>query len=415
MTYEEVLSAIHSRKRFSSTASLDRIARLMDRIGNPQDSIRCIHVAGTNGKGSTCALIESVLRHAGYHVGLFTSPYLVDFRERIQVDRQNISDADLIGCYEAVMQEEATLEAEGYEPVNEFELVTAIGFLAFSRACVDYAVIEVGLGGRCDPTNVIKSPAVCCITPISLDHTAVLGSTVSAIAMEKAGIMKQGSPVVCSYQVPEALAVIRSRASELGISFFAPEYCHAESVSRDGSRFLYDGTWYHITLLGRHQIQNAITAWETCKVIGIPDAAIRKGLSLATWPGRLHLIHARSDILIDAGHNPAGIKTIIDALDSLFSGVPIISVMAMMRDKDYQQCIPPIASRSKLLIASSTGLPRSLPPDELAAQAENYCQVLKADSVPEGIRLAISSAEPNTLILICGSVYAAGDAISFLS
>ena len=415
MLYEEVLSAIHSRNRFSSTASLERIARLMKCLGNPQDSMKCIHVAGTNGKGSTCALIESVLRNAGCRVGLFTSPYLVDFRERIQIDRQNISKEELISCYETVMREENALEAAGFEPINEFELVTAIGFLAFSRARVDYAVIEVGLGGRCDPTNVIRSPSVCCITPISLDHTAVLGNTVSAIASEKAGILKRGCPVVCAQQDPEAMKVIRSRAAELCVKMYVPGFCKAESVSRDGSRFLYDGAWCRIKLMGHHQIQNALTAWEACRVIGIPDADIRRGLCLAAWPGRLQLIHGKSDILIDAGHNPAGIKTLTEVLDTMFSGIPVVSVMAMMRDKDYRQCIPPIARRSKLLIAASTGLPRSLPTDELAAHAKPFCHTLTASSVSEGIRLALLEAEEDAMILVCGSVYAAGDAISFLS
>ena len=414
MTYEEVLSGIHSRKQFSSTASLERITRLMDRLGNPQDSIRCIHVAGTNGKGSTCAFIESVLRHAGSRVGLFTSPYLVEFRERIQIDRQNISEEDLISCYETVMREETALEAAGFEPVNEFELVTALGFLAFSRAAVDYAVIEVGLGGRCDPTNVIASPSVCCITPISLDHTAVLGHTVAEIASEKAGILKPDCPVVCAAQSPEAMQIVRTRADELGIPMIVPTYWTAEAVSGTGSRFLYEGAWAHIPLLGRYQIQNAVTAWEACKVLGIPDPVIWNGLESTVWPGRLQLIYGRPDVLIDSGHNPAGIDTLTEALDTLFSGKRIITVMAMMRDKDYPYCIPPVAQRSELLIAASTGLPRSLPPEELADQAQPYCRTETAASVSEGIRLAQEATDPHDLIVVCGSVYAAGDAISYL-
>ena len=209
--------------------------------------------------------------------------------------------------------------------------------------------------------------------------------------------------------------VIRSRAEELGIRMIVPEYWSAESISKTGSRFLYDGGWAHVPLMGRYQIQNAATAWETCKAIGIPDAVIRKGIENTSWPGRLQLIPGQPDVLIDSGHNPAGIDTLAEAVDTLFPDVSVITVMAMMRDKDYPYCIPPVARRSKLLIAASTGLPRSLPPDELAAQAQAYCSTMTADTVPDGIRLAFEVAKPDALILICGSVYAAGDAVAILS
>ena len=187
MTYEEALAGIHSRRTFSGGGpTLNRIRRLMDALGNPQEQLRVVHIAGTNGKGSVSAMTAAALGACGCRVGLFTSPYLVEFRERIRIDGKNISEQDLISCYETVMAAETALEQQGFEPVNEFELVTAMGFLAFARAKVDYAVLEVGLGGRTDPTNLVKQPAVCCITSISLDHTQILGDTLEKIAGEMA-------------------------------------------------------------------------------------------------------------------------------------------------------------------------------------------------------------------------------------
>ena len=414
MTYAEALSAIHSRKRFSSVASLERMTRLMERLGNPQDQIRCIHVAGTNGKGSVCAFTESILRTAGFHVGLFTSPYLVDFRERIQFDRNCISEEMLVSCFEAVMTEEKSLESLGYEPINEFELVTAIGFYAFAQMHVDYAVIEVGLGGRYDATNVLRAPEVCCITPISLDHTAVLGNTVAEIALEKSGIIKQGTKVVSGAQEPEAMEVIKTTADQKGCALIVPRERTILAESLMGTRMEYKGNAVNVPLLGRHQVDNALTAWEICAAAGISESDIVAGIERTAWKGRLQYLPGVPTVLIDAGHNPAGIRTLTDTLDTMFRGKPMISVMAMMRDKDYAVCIPEIARRSKTLIAASVGLPRSLPQDELAAQAEPYCEALTAPSVSDGIELAKRIASKDDVILVCGSVYAAGEAIRIL-
>lgn len=411
MEYDQVLAAIHSRRTFSSSASLERITRLMDRLGNPQDQIRCIHVAGTNGKGSVCALVESALRQSGYRVGLFTSPYLVDFRERIQIDRRMISQEQLVACYETVMEAEERLEQEGLEPVNEFELVTALGFVAFQRAEVDYAVIEVGLGGRCDATNVIKSPEVCCITSISLDHVDVLGHTVGEIAGEKAGIIKPGRPVVMARQAPEAEAVIRQRAEELGSPLvetgrwrLLEESLICQRIG-DGSRELL------LQLLGRFQADNAGAAWEVCRLLGLEELAVRQGFFHASWPGRLQYVPGSPEMLIDAGHNPAGITALCQVLDCFFLGQNVIGVMAMMGDKAHQECVPMVARRCHTLIAATVGLPRSLTPEQLAREAAPYCPVRTANSVAEGIQLARALASPEDLILVAGSVYAAGEAL----
>ena len=410
MTYQEVLTAIHSRKTFSSTASLDRIRRLMERLGNPQDACKTVHVAGTNGKGSVCALTESALRAAGFRVGLFTSPYLVDFRERIQIDRKPISEPALISCFEKVMEAEMELEAAGYEPVNEFELVTALGFTAFAEARVDWAVIEVGLGGRADATNVLRRPEICCITSISLDHTAVLGNTVGEIAGEKAGIIKPGVPVVLARQDPEAQKVLEECARQTGAEIVPVRFWNVEQADVSGQTLTSGTESLRIPLLGDYQRDNAAAAWEICRRIGLEPEAVRQGFSGVVWPGRLQYVPGKPDMLIDAGHNPAGISALCRCLDSLFSGRQIIGVMSMMADKDHGFCVPEIARRCRLLIGATTGLPRSLSPENLTAEAAGFCDTLVSGSVPEAIALARSLAGTEDLILVCGSVYGAGAA-----
>ena len=410
MTYQEVLSAIHSRKTFSSTASLDRIRRLMERLGNPQDSYKTVHVAGTNGKGSVCALTESALRAAGYRVGLFTSPYLVDFRERIQINRELISEAALISCYERVMDAETELEAAGFEPVNEFELVTALGFTAFAQAQADWAVIEVGLGGRADATNVLRRPEICCITSISLDHTAVLGDTVGQIAGEKAGIIKPGVPVVLARQDPEAQKVLEEKARQIGAEVIPVLSWSVEQADVSGQTLVTGTEKLRIPLLGDYQRDNAAAAWEICRRIGLEQDAIRWGFSCVGWPGRLQYVPGKPDMLIDAGHNPAGISALCRCLESLFSGRSIIGVMSMMADKDHGFCVPEIARRCRLLIGATTGLPRSLSPEALTLEAAPYCRTAVSGTIPEAVSMARDLARPGDLILVCGSVYGAGAA-----
>jgi dihydrofolate synthase/folylpolyglutamate synthase len=414
MTYSETLAAIHSRKAFSTGGpSLARIGRLMARLGDPQEQLRAVHIAGTNGKGSISAMTAAALQTSGYRVGLFTSPYLVEFRERIQVDGRPISEETLISCYETVMEQEEKLEQQGFEPVNEFELVTAMGFVAFSREKVDFAVLEVGLGGRTDPTNLISKPVVSCIAPISLDHTAILGDTVEKIAAEKAGIIKPGCPVVLSQQTEGARQMIIETAARLGAP--ATETGVVEPVSQDktGSRFRYDGELLEIPLLGAHQMDNAATAWEVCRCLGLEKETVKQALKHVSWPGRLQYFPGCPELLIDAGHNEAGVTSLCKALDQLFPGKRIISVVAMMRDKDFGCCIPMVAARSKVLIGTTVGLPRSLPPEKVAELAD--CETHTAPNVEKGLALAKSLSGPKDLILVCGSVYAAGAALQAIS
>lgn len=415
MTYSEVLSAIHSRRTFSTGGpTLDRIRRLMERLGNPQDDFKTIHVAGTNGKGSASAMLHGALMANGYRTGLFTSPYLKDFRERIRIGEEIISEEMLISCYEKVIAVQSVLEQEGFEPVNEFELVTAIGFLAFSRTKMDYVVLEVGLGGRTDPTNLIKSPEAALIMPISLDHTAVLGNTVAEIAGEKAGIIKKNCPVISAVQETKAMEVITSVANGHNAPLYISQDVTIISRNKTGTEFRCGDDTLKISLLGDHQAQNASAVWKVLSVLNLANEKSKNALRQVKWPGRLQYVPGKPEILVDAGHNEAGVKALCQALDSLFHGRTIISVMAMMKDKDHSFCISEIGNRSSFLIGTSVFQPRSLTPEEVAEEASLYCPSAFADSMAEAIEMARTKASPEDLILICGSVYAAGDALLVL-
>ena len=410
MTYEEALAGIHSRRTFSGGGpTLDRIRRLMDALGNPQERYKVVHIAGTNGKGSVSAMTAAALRECGYRVGLFTSPYLVDFRERIRIDGKNISKLDLASCYEAVMAAEEKLEAQGFEPVNEFELVTAIGFLAFYWSKVDYAVLEVGLGGRTDPTNLVRDPAACCITSISLDHTAILGDTLEKIAGEKAGIIKWEAPVVMARQTPEVFDVIARQAEKVYAPlYFAPE---VEPLHQDkhGTKFLCGETVLEIPLLGDYQMENAAAAWEITRVLKLPEEKVKRAFRTVSWPGRLQYIPGTPDYLIDAGHNPGGIAALCKTLRELFADRSITAVMSMMKDKDYGTCIPEVANIADHVIGCSVGLPRSLQPEEIAKVAGAYTKADWCEDCQGALEMA--RKDKGNLIVVCGSVFGAGKAL----
>ena len=413
MTYEEALAGIHSRRTFSGGGpTLDRIRRLMDALGNPQEQLKVVHIAGTNGKGSVSAMTAAALRECGYRVGLFTSPYLVEFRERIRLGGENISEKALENCYETVMEAEKKLESQGFEPVNEFELVTAMGFLAFAQAKVDYAVLEVGLGGRTDPTNLISHPAACCITSISLDHTQVLGDTLEQIAGEKAGIIKRGVPVIVARQRPEVYRVIAEKAEEMGATLYPAPDVEPLRQDKHGTKFLCGETELEIPLLGDYQMENAAAAWQITRVLGLPEEQVKRAFSRVSWPGRLQYIPGKPDYLIDAGHNPGGIEALCKTLRALFADRKITTVVSMMKDKDYETCIPEIAKAADHVIGCTVGLPRSLSPEEIARAAEAYAPADWTERMEQA--LALAGKDTGNLIVVCGSVFGAGAALCAL-
>ncbi|MBQ9534918.1 MAG: bifunctional folylpolyglutamate synthase/dihydrofolate synthase [Clostridia bacterium] len=413
MTYEEALEYIHSRIHLGSRKGLRRIRRLMEKLGDPQKKMRFIHIAGSNGKGSTAAMCESVLRRAGWRTGLFVSPYVFDFRERMQINGRLAEKEDVTAALEALIPALDEMRAEDME-CTEFETVTALAILLFLRCGCEIVVFEVGIGGLLDCTNVIDAPLVAVLTSVSLEHTDILGDTISLIAEQKCGIIKPGSRVAAYCDLPpEALEQLRLACHAAGAEPNVADMSRLEvlEASAAGSRFRYKGEEYRIRLAGRHQIYNALTAIAVTEELAkagfpIPAAALREGLERTELVGRLQTVRETPHCLIDGAHNPKKIESLCEALDELYSGVPLVCVMGMLKKKDYGACIPMVARRCRVFIAVTPDAPLTLPAEETAAIAREYCaDVRVCTDAREAGRLAVSLAREGELVLACGSLY----------
>lgn len=422
MNYQQALEYIHTRPRGSTVApSLDRIRQLLESFDAPQRSYKTVHIAGTNGKGSVTAMIAGGLEKVGFTVGRFTSPFLERFNERIAVNGQDIPDEDLADLVTRVSAAEEARIAQGGDPMSEFEVVTAAALLYYRERGCDFAVLEVGLGGRFDPTNVIDPPEVAVMTHIALDHTAILGNTLPEIAYQKAGIIKKGSSVVIGPNEPEAVEVFCRESALLGISPVAADLEKTENVTSglEGSSFTYDGASVSTCLLGKHQIANALTAYLALKAlqargIAISDSQILEGIRDTRWPARLEIVSTSPLTLLDCAHNPDGALALADALDTIFSGRKITAVMGMMADKDWRQCARILLPRCSRVFASTVGQARSLEPITLAAEATEYCEATAVNDLRDAIALARNTMAENGLLLVCGSVILAGEARTIL-
>ncbi len=410
ITYEQALNYIHHRKAHGTEPGLHRISALLERLGNPQKGLPFLHIAGTNGKGSTATMLASILKEAGYKVGCFTSPFIYDFRERFTIDGRMIEEEELARLTAQVQEAEEALIAEGLEMLTEFEIVTAIGFLYF-RDC-DITVLEVGLGGRFDATNIIESPLASVICALALDHTEYLGDTIQKIAAEKAGIIKEGCPVILYNGNPaEAVEVIRERCEELGAPLTVGGPAEGISSNIDGTRFAYNAEEHFVALRGKHQANNAITALETLKQIAdrFPCSrdAIRRGLEKAFIPSRLECIHKEPYIFIDGGHNKQGIDALIEAIDRMEELREPVIIFGMMKDKPYQYAVQKLALRAKAFLAVQPPVPRAMTAFDLKNMADLFCDDCTAcDSYEEAARLAKKKCK--NAILVCGSLYLAG-------
>ncbi|HEY6007641.1 MAG TPA: folylpolyglutamate synthase/dihydrofolate synthase family protein [Geobacteraceae bacterium] len=414
MTYEETLSHIYGRGRFGIKPGLERISALLHELGNPQEQVTTLQVAGTNGKGSTCAFLSAILAAAGLKVGLFTSPHLTRFTERIRVNGQEAAEDEVVRLAGRVL---ATASAEA----TFFEIVTALALTHFAEQRVDLAVMEVGMGGRFDATSAAPG-VLSVITPISLDHCEYLGADVAAIAREKAGIIRTGRPVVTAPQPAPALAMIDSRCRELG----APLYlCGKDFAATWGDNGLnYRGMGATLTALhpgigGRYQSVNAACALAAAELldrsgIGVPYGALAQGIAEATWPGRMELMGSEPRILLDGAHNPASAQALAEALGE----VPhrrLILVLGVMGDKDLTGIVGPLLPRASRVVAVSPALDRALPADTLAA----FCRSLGAEccvggTVAAGLALARAAAGARDLVLVTGSLFTVGEARAHL-
>ena len=407
MTYEQALNLIHSRPKLPSSGSLERIGRLLDRIGHPERSLSFVHVTGTNGKGSAAAMLARALTLDGRKTGLFISPFIMDFRERMQIDGELISREELARLTEALTPELEQLDGEGH-PVSEFELDTALAFCWFKERRCSAVVLEVGIGGAHDATNCIQPPLLSVIMGIGLDHQKLLGETVAEIAAEKAGIIK-GNPVVCyPLQPPEAMEALFTRCALTGSTLHQPSAASVEirSETLSGTDFVYGGREYHLSLLGRHQVYNALTVLEGCRLLGLRPETAAEALATVQFPVRLELIRKNPPLLLDGAHNAHGMAALADSLSRLWSG-PVTAVVGMLADKDMGDALALLAPRCGRIFAVPVDNPRSAAPEEVAALCAPFCgEVQICQSWQEGLSRAMQ--EPG-LVLCCGSLYLTGD------
>ena len=404
----------------TSSLGLHRIDELLQRLGRPQDRLRFVHVAGTNGKGSTCAFTASVLVQAGYRTGMFTSPYVVEFAERIQVDGVNIAPDQL---REATLLVREQAEAMSEHP-TEFELMTAVAFVHFASQGCDIVVLEVGLGGMLDSTNIIGAPDVCAICPIALDHTDILGDTLAAIAAEKAGIIKQGATVIAGVQPPEALATIRQHAAQEGCQLVCVDADGIQGTPRSFSYAAHGDAVEGVALrlLGSYQVQNAALACEISWALRergwrIPDEALVAGLSEARWPARFELVRRNPDVIVDGGHNAQGAQALVESLAQSFPGRKPIFVMGVLADKDYPSMIEAVLPLAGAFVCIQPPVPRRLPAPDLACAIRarlaevglGEVPVHVAPSIAEGVEGALVLAGEDGLVCAFGSLYSVAD------
>lgn len=376
--YRQSVAFVHSMPSFSSRPGLNRIKRLLELLGNPHKKLEFIHIAGTNGKGSVSVLCSSALRQAGYKTGLYISPYVVDFRERFQINGEMISESEFVGLYKHVRRAYDKMLTEGVE-CNEYDFITALAMLFFSENKCDIVCLEVGLGGEYDATNIIAQPQVSIITKISYDHMAVLGDTIAEIAGEKAGIIKPNALCV-SYpeQCDEALAVLMECCAAVGNGIIIPNSLQVDVIrcDSDGSEFIYDGWRYQLRLIGRHQILNCVTAIEALSHLPnfqLSKEQIAKGIFRAEFPGRLEKLHENPLVIVDGAHNSDGLNALYETI-SLFSCSPKIAVIGMVNDKDWQNAFHKLRGVVDTVIATEPDSPRKL-------SAELLCERIKVSGI----------------------------------
>lgn len=422
MTTQQAIEALHALPRMGQGApGLARMQNLCDHLGNPEKELQCIHIAGTNGKGSLAAMTSSILTAAGYKTGLTISPYVVDFRERFQIDGEMIPPRTLANLTEKVLDAIDAIETEGGEKPVEFEAVTALAFLWFAREKCDLVVLETGLGGRCDATNVVPHKLVAAITKIGYDHMEVLGDTLDKIAAEKAGIIKEGT-VVVNYpdQPAEAMGPILTAAAEAHTSIITPDKDDLTLLrgKRLENRIDYGGYRAALGLPGTHQANHAAMAVEIALALwrefgyDISDDAILQGLADARMPARIEVLRRHPLLLLDGCHNPDGAKMLAATLTRADFEENLVGVLGVLADKDYKDMLSDLAPCFAKIYTVTPNCPRALSAEELQKEARFHTDAEVADSVGDAIRKAVDYADENNLagVVVCGSLYLAAEA-----
>lgn len=414
MNLDAALSYIHSVAWQGSKPGLSRTRELLRQMGDPQKKLRFVHVAGTNGKGSTCAMLESILRHAGYRTGLYTSPYISRFHERMQVDGDPISDEMLCTVTEFVQPFADAMQ----DSPTEFELVTAIAMEFFARSNCDIVLLECGMGGELDSTNVIDTPECAVMCTVGLDHTEFLGSTLPAIARTKAGIFKQGGLCVTYPADTEVEAVYREAAQQRQLNWRRADFSRLHPMGHDlrGQSFTFDGFGaLQLSLLGKNQLENAamvLTVVEALREKGwkIPDSAVSTGLSRVRWPGRFELLQRSPDVIADGGHNPQCMNALCENIRAYLPGRRIIAVVGVLADKEYEEMFRPILPYVEKFITVTPPNPRALHAIDLAETLVRLgAEAVAAECVKDGLELALLMIGKEDAVLVFGSLYMLGD------
>ena len=395
MTCEQAINYLYSRLKFGSVPGLERIAALCELLGNPQDKLKFVHVAGTNGKGSVCTMMSRMLINAGYKTGLYTSPYVMDFRERMQINGEMIPEDELGALMDEIKPKVEELDKKGITP-TEFEVLTSLAFLYYYRNNCDIVVLEVGLGGLCDSTNIIKPPELSVIMSISYDHTNILGKTIEEIAFQKSGIIKDGSPVVLYPQIyPQARSIIKNTAEAKHCKLYEADKSKIEIIKSDifDSEFMYGGKKISVSLIGSQQILNAATAFEAGRALQergyrLTDENILHGIKSAKIAARTQIVSKEPLIVIDGGHN----------------------VVGMLKDKDVDTSVKMLAPMCKKMITVTIDNPRSMSAEELKDKIMPYCaDVTAVANSAEAFNTAKKELAKGDMLLVCGSLYLASE------
>ncbi len=422
MTYNQAIDYIMSRRKFQKSSGHERIERLLELLGDPHKNLKYIHVVGTNGKGSVSTALSYILRNAGYKTGLFTSPYIVEFGERIQINNTYISHDDIAELTAVIKEKTDLMENEELYP-TVFEVTTALALLYFAKEGCDMVILEAGIGGEHDSTNVIPAPLECIFMSISLDHTEMLGDTITKIATEKSGIIKKGSAVI-SYpdsgedfgfipQSKEATDVIKGKCDLVGCDFYQPETDKLQIIRSDiyGSEFYYDGIKIKTRLCGAHQIANMITAVTAARKLCsfgycVGEQSIKDGIYDFTIPGRMEIVSDSPLTILDGGHNEGCLKALRSMTETYLKDKKITMLMSFMKDKDYTSALSIIAPMAETIIFTQTDTLRGESPEVLAENAKPYCKnIICCQDPQEAYSQALSLTGKDDALIVTGSFY----------
>ena len=422
MNYEEAVAYIEETPKFTTKNKLSHTKECLKRLGNPEKKFRVIHVAGTNGKGSTCAFLTSIFREAGYSCGLFTSPHLVTINERFQINEKNIDDDTFLAAFLKVRALADELVAEGSYHPTYFEMLFLMGMVIFADAGVDYVMLETGLGGRLDATTAVEEPAACVITSISFDHMQYLGNTIREIAGEKAGIIVPGVPVIFDGNDPEAAKVIRDQAEKLGSPWFEVKREDAEikGITSGGIDFsvkngYYGNTVFSIPFIARYQVMNASLVLKTVEVlkqqISIPEDAVKKGLLETRWQGRMETV--LPGVIVDGAHNEDGVDKFVETAEHFQKEYPLTLLFSAVDDKDYTDMIRTILGRIRFrhVVVTQVGGYRKVPAEELAEifRREGCPSAQAFEDTEMAFRAALSLKGEDGMLFCVGSLYLVGE------